>query len=108
MTLVHEEAVYFFPAVPFPNNGKNAVQQSYQSSFTNHESITLRPINPQYRIIGVTGMAWGHFALTRKPKDGPSATVFTRYTWNFIKADRKWLIVTAHASPITASGSTGN
>lgn len=108
MAVVHDEAVYYFPSIPFPSDGKAVIRQAYQSTFTNHESITLRPINPQYRVIGPTGMAWGHFALARKPKDGPSATVFTRYTWNFLKVDGKWLIVTAHASPIGSGNSTGN
>lgn len=108
MILVHEEAVIYFPTIPFPSDGKAAIQQAYQSTFTNHESITLRPISPQYRVIGPIGLAWGHFALTRKPKDGPAATVFTRYSWTFGKADGKWVLVTGHASPIAAGSSTGN
>lgn len=108
MALVHEEAVVYFPTIPFPRDGKAAVRQAYHATFTNHESITLQPINPQYRVLGPIGLAWGHFSLTRKPKDGPSATIFTRYSWTFGKVNGKWVLVTGHASPISAGGSTGN
>jgi ketosteroid isomerase-like protein len=108
MALVHDEAVIYFPTIPFPSDGKAAIRQAYQSTFTNHESITLRPINPQYRVLGPIGLAWGHLSLTRKPKDGPLTTVFTRYSWTFGKVDGKWVLVTGHASPITGGGSTGN
>jgi uncharacterized protein (TIGR02246 family) len=108
MALVHEDAVIYFPTIPFPSDGKAAIRQAYQSTFTNHESVTLRPISPQYRVIGPIGLAWGHFSLTRKPQDGPTTTVFTRYSWTFGKIDGKWVLVTGHASPITGGGSTGN
>jgi ketosteroid isomerase-like protein len=87
MALVHEEAVIYFPTIPFPSDGKAAIRQAYQSTFTNHESVTLPPINPQYRVIGPIGLAWGHFSLTRKLKDGPTTTVFTRYSWTCGKVD---------------------
>jgi ketosteroid isomerase-like protein len=59
MALVHEDAVIYFPTISFPSDGKAAIRQAYQSTFTNHESVTLRPINPQYRVIGPIGLAWG-------------------------------------------------
>jgi hypothetical protein len=47
-----------------------------------------------------TGLAWGHAALSLKPKDGPLRTVFIRYTWTFAKTDGQWREVAVHSSLI--------
>jgi ketosteroid isomerase-like protein len=66
----------FGPFSPFPADGADALHQEFQSFFAMHERLTLTPIHPQYRVFGNTGMAWGHFTLMLKPKDGPARVEF--------------------------------
>ena len=100
--LVHDEAIYFGPASLFPLEGKAARQQLFQRASTNNESVTITPMNPQFRIIGTTGIVWMHLALMRKPKDGPMTNVayMACSTWTFAKSDGQWLIVAEHHSPL--------
>jgi hypothetical protein len=62
--------------------------------------VTLTRINSQFRIIGETGVVWGHTAFTLKPKDGPLAVLFIRQTWTFTKVNGKWLVIAAHFSRV--------
>ena len=94
----HEQIVSFGPRLPFPVDGKPALRQSFQTVFANHESFSFTPINPQYRVSGNTGVAWGNYMLALKPKDGPLVTSFGRYTVTFVKSDGRWLQIVRHFS----------
>ena len=99
MALHHDQVVVFVADAPFPVVGKEALQQGTQTFFAN-ESITLTPINPQYRIIGTTGIVWAHDMVAIKPKDGPMQTYFNRTMATYTKVDGKWLVVAVHLSAI--------
>jgi ketosteroid isomerase-like protein len=77
----HEQIVAFPPFSPFAVEGKSTLRQMAEANFAQNESVTFSPINPQCRVIGSTGIVWGHTALTRKPKDGPLTTLFARFTF---------------------------
>jgi hypothetical protein len=62
------------------------------------ESVTVTPINPQFRVIGTTGVVSSHLAIALKPKDGPMTTMFVYYIGTLAKSDGKWLLVAEHAS----------
>jgi ketosteroid isomerase-like protein len=94
----HDQVVGFGPRAPFPVDGKPALRQFFQTLFANLESFTFTPIKPEYRVIGNMGVAWGNYMLAFKPKDGPMATSFGRYTVTFLKADGQWLQVVRHFS----------
>ena len=96
----HDQIVAFPPFSPFAVDGKATLRQLAQANFANLESLTFAPINPQCRVIGNTGIVWGHMALTQKPKDGPMRAVFNRFTFIFTKSDGKWLEVAVHASQL--------
>jgi len=66
----------------------------------NTESTSFTPLNPQYRVIDSTGLVWGHTALSLKPKDGPSTTIFIRFTFVFVKTEGKWLEACVHFSQL--------
>ena len=100
----HEQMLAFPPLSPFAVDGKATLRQTAEANFATMESVTFTPINPQCRVIGSTGIVWGHSALTMKPKDGPLRTLFTRFTFIFAKVDGRWQEVTAHASLIPAGG----
>jgi uncharacterized protein (TIGR02246 family) len=98
LAVLHEEVVIFSTSSPFPIAGKAAARQAYHTGFTHYEQTTLTPINPQFHVLGDTGIVWGHAAMTLKPKDGPVTTVYTRQTWTFIKVGERWLGACAHVS----------
>jgi ketosteroid isomerase-like protein len=54
-TLVHEQAVGFYAFSPFPVEGKAALRQNFQGLLSTTESLTITPLNFQYRVIGDTG-----------------------------------------------------
>jgi ketosteroid isomerase-like protein len=97
---LHDEVTFFLPTSPFWLDGKAAVRESYRGMFANSEETSLSLINPHHRVIGATGLAWGHLAITVKPKDGPLTRNFLRFTWAFAKEGGKWLRVATHLSRI--------
>ena len=99
-TMVHDQSVIFNPSTPFAVDGKAAYQPATLSIWAVTESVAFTPVNPQYRVIGTTGMAWGHYAISIKLKDGPMETSFGRYTVIFAKSGGKWLAVASHYSAI--------
>ena len=99
-SLWHEQIVAFPPFSPFPIDGKATLRQLVEANFANAESVSATPINPQCRVIGTTGIVWGHLALTIKPKDGPVRAIFERFTFTFAKVDGQWREVAVHASQL--------
>ena len=102
--LWHDELVWYGESSPFPLDGKVAVSYAYQAYFNSIESVTFTPITPQFRVIGDTGISWGSYALSSKPKDGPVSYLYGRYTFLSVKVDGKWLIAAMHSSQLP----TGN
>ncbi|MEK7201876.1 MAG: nuclear transport factor 2 family protein [Patescibacteria group bacterium] len=96
----HDQIVAFGPTSPFPTDGKAARRQGFQALFNNSESFTVTPLNNQYRVIGDTGIVWGHGMAVVKPKDGPLQTTFVRAVVTYTKVDGKWRAVAIHLSPI--------
>ena len=96
----HEQIVAFPPFSPFPIDGKAALRPLAEANFANAESFTLTPINPQCRVIGNTGIVWGHMSVALKPKDGPQRAMFNRFTFVFAKVDGKWQEVAVHGSAL--------
>ena len=96
----HEQIVAFPPVSPFPIDGKATLRQLAEANFAQAESVTFTPINPQCRVIGTTGIVWGHMSLALKPKDGPLRALFNRFTFVFAKVEGKWQEVAVHASQL--------
>ena len=100
VSIVHDDFVVFVPSSPFAVEGKEAFRQFAQVFFAGSESVTVTPINPQFRVIGETGIIWTHLALTIKPKDGPLQTTFVREVVTYAKVGGKWRAVDNHLSRI--------
>jgi ketosteroid isomerase-like protein len=96
---VHEQAVLFWLS-PFPADGKEAFRQTLRAFFDNLESVTVTPINPQFRVIDSSGLAWGHAQFAVKPRDGLVATSYGRYLFSFTRAGEQWLVTSLHLSPL--------
>jgi ketosteroid isomerase-like protein len=97
---VHDASVYYAPNSPFSSKGNAAYQKHIKTVWAAMESTTFSPVNPQFLVIGSTGVVWGHYALAMKPKDGPMRTSFGRFTITCAKSDGKWLVVSSHYSAI--------
>ena len=63
-------------------------------------SVTIHTEN--YRVVGNTGMAWGHLSYTTKQKDGPQREVYQRYTHIFSNVTGKWTLAMYHRSIMTS------
>jgi ketosteroid isomerase-like protein len=96
----HDEVVFFSPHAPFAVEGKVALLQAMQTLLSQNEYINWKIINPQFRVLDATGVTWGHYAFTVKPKDGPVRTEFARFLLTWAKSDGQWRIVAEHNSRI--------
>lgn len=98
----HEHLISLSAASPSPIDGKAARRQSYQQLFETMEIFTVTPQNPQYRVVGDTGVVWGTYTIERKPKGGSPTTSSVRFSRTYIKADGKWQLLVYHVSPVPA------
>jgi ketosteroid isomerase-like protein len=95
---VHEGIVQTGAFSPTAVDGKVAFKKVYQSFFSDYDNVTFTPINPHFRVNTSTGVSWGHFALSVKPKGAPMQIPVGCYTLTFTKTDQEWLVVAAHFS----------
>ena len=103
--MVHPGMVFFdrdsaFAEVSPMQNAEASARTGLQSWFDTFESLTIAPVNMQYRVVGYTGIVWGYETLTYKPKDGPMRTIQSRVTSTYIKSGGKWLLLMSHGSAI--------
>lgn len=98
----HEQVISLSPASPSPIDGKAARRQGYQKLFETMEAFTVTPDNPQYRVVGDTGVVWGTYTIESKPKGGPAATASVRFSRTYIKANGQWQLFVYHVSPVPA------
>lgn len=87
----HDHLMYFAPFALSSLRGKDAVWQAFQTLFATYETVTFTSFDPQFRVNGTTGVAWGFADVRLKPRNGPMATVFFHYTWTYTKSDDRWL-----------------
>ncbi len=67
----HERVISLSPASPSPIDGKAARRQGYQKLFETMEAFTVTPHNPQYRVVGDTGVVWGTYTMRANRKVVP-------------------------------------
>ena len=89
-----------FPLVA-PMASTQAERADYMKAYLeNVEYISIYPYNPQYRVFGSTGIAWGYYSISSKEKGQPRRIQYIRYTSTWIKSDGKWLLLLSHESTI--------
>jgi len=96
----HAAVIFFSPHAPFAVEGKEALLRAMQALVSQSESISWQIINPQFRVVGNTGVTWGHYSFTIKPHDGPLRTEFARFLLTWVKSEGQWRIVAEHNSRI--------
>ena len=94
-----------FPSISAPADMTREQREAMaKTAFNDVEYISLTPYNLQYKVVGNTGIVWGHSSMSIKPKGEPARTQFSRFTSTWIKSDGKWLLLSMHESAIP----TGN
>ena len=88
-----DHLLYFGPLAPSSVAGQETARQAFAALFATYERVTFTPFDPQFRVSGTTGVAWGFADVKLKPQNGQPATAFFHYTWNYTKVDGKWLRV---------------
>ena len=97
---VHEKIVLYGLYSPFPIEGKAAFRQAVQEYFDEQEHAVLEIVHPRYRMTGTTGVAWGHYQLTRKLKGEPVDMTPGQYMLTYVQVDGAWLAISMHFAPL--------
>ena len=100
----HDEYVDFGLNAVFPNDRKGRSRadrrQETANFFAYRERFNVTLINPQYRVVGTTGIVWGHGRVVEKRKDGPQKTRTDRFLTTWVKSGGKWLRLAFHLSVV--------
>ena len=103
LAVFHEQLVAFDAENPFPWDmtkapSKAELRKVFRDAMANVERMTMTMIDPQYRLIGNTGINWGHYRIEMKLKGGPVKTTYIRAMAIYTKLDGKWVQVAYHNS----------
>lgn len=79
---------------PFPIVGKDR----FQEYFDDYEHAIFAPIDPEFRVVGTAGVAWGNFRLATRLKNGSSDYSNGRYMFTYAQSEGKWVILSMHYS----------
>jgi ketosteroid isomerase-like protein len=79
---------------------KEALEQFFQ----NFESFEADSIDEEVRVIGGTGIAFGHFKEKMKTKDGQIQEVVVRGTATYEKINNKWKVIMSHRDTQLSEG----
>jgi ketosteroid isomerase-like protein len=71
-TYSHDEISFFSPHAPFALEGKEALLRAMQALVSQSESISWQIINPQFRVMGNTGVTWALFLHDQTPRRPPA------------------------------------
>lgn len=58
--------------------------------------VRITPYPAEFRVLGSTGLVWGHYGQTTKQKNGPVRTVYLRFAHTYAKIDGQWKLVLYH------------
>lgn len=95
---VHDRMVLFGIFSPFPIEGKEGFRQVVREYFDDYEHAVFSPIDPDFRVMGTTGAAWGNFRLATQQKDGPSERYDGCYMFTYAQVVGKWVLISMHHS----------
>ena len=96
----HADIVLYGIFSPFPVQGKADFQKAVQAYFGQYEEADLSPVTPQFRIVGTTALAWGHYQLAATPQGGKMTYAHGRYIFTYTKIDGKWVVLGMDYSPL--------
>jgi len=94
----HEDVVLFGIFSPFLVEGKEKFRQAVQEYFDNYEHAVITLIDPDYKAMGATGVAWENFRLATRRKGGAQEYTDGRYMVTYTRANGKWHAISMHYS----------
>jgi len=84
-----------FPKVyPTPDEYKEVLK----GWFSTLDLLNSTSINPQYKVVGNTGVVWSIGERVIKRKGGLREVAYSRSTMTFVKSDGKWKLLMFHFS----------
>lgn len=89
-------------AFPRPVREKEKFRAGVTKFYEMMDVFKINIYTENYRVVGDTGMAWGHISYVTKQKDGPQREVYQRYTHIFSNVTGKWTLVMYHRSIMTS------
>ena len=78
-------AASYFLSLPVEAYGKAARRKDCAQLLSSMETFTVTPENPDYRVVGETGLVWGTCTIVVHPKGGETATFRMRFSRTYIK-----------------------
>ena len=86
---------------PFPSTQtKEEAVAGLKMWFASLDFLNVTPYDVHYRVVGDTGIVWGYYTATGKPKGGPAETTHARYTMTAVKSGGKWQVLMIHQSSL--------
>ena len=82
---------------PFPHSSLEEDKDSLKSWFSSLDSLNFRVFNPQYKVVGDTGIMWCYLGR-RTVRKGIISDLYVRQTMTFVKSDGKWRVLMYHFS----------
>ncbi len=98
----HVLGVAFSPGSPFashdPNRTTESMKAEWRAQIEPFEWRKFQLINPQYLVIGSTGVVWGHVRATHKLIDGPQQIEHRKTTHVYVNEGGAWKLLVTHTS----------
>lgn len=85
-------------AFPRQWQDKDAFRRAIEQYFDILDFIRITPQTAEFRVVGNTGLVWGHYAQTTKQKSGVVRTVYLRFAHTYVQIDGKWALLLYHRS----------
>jgi ketosteroid isomerase-like protein len=97
-----EGGVSFMGGRAFPIVVNITRAKKFWSRILQTHRLILIPYKPDFRVIGNTGLVWGHFTQVVINKEkGVGKRRFQKFSYTYIKSEGKWKIALAHSTQIT-------
>src|SRR4029450_11534654 len=77
---------------------KDSFRRAIEQYFNIIDFIRITPHTAEFRVVGNTGLVWGHYAQTTKQKSGVVRTVYLRFAHTYVKIDGMWTLLLYHRS----------
>ncbi len=96
------EGGIFLPASrAFPAEVNIVRGKKIWSRFFQTHMIIMRFYKPEYRVIGNTGLVWGHLdELIMNKEKGIGKRRFLKFSMTYVKIEEKWKVAFYHSTPI--------
>ena len=92
----HDHVVQCDPSPKTPAVGRGARESRFRTLFESNERVSFTPVNPEFRVLGTTGIVWYSYVLEVRPKEGPATKTEGLATDTYVLSNGEWLRLMAH------------